>query len=118
MLRAKAVLAIMGRTVPTRYLPLCSVVTFSALTCLSGCGSSGSPTSSGPFISSVSISPSTINLQVQQQQQFTDNVSGTGSYSSAVQWFVNGVAGGDGTVGTIVAGLYTAPGQPPSTSIT
>jgi hypothetical protein len=31
-----------------------------------------------------------------------------------VQWFVNDVAGGNSSFGTIVAGLYTAPAQVPN----
>jgi hypothetical protein len=77
-----------------------------------GCG--GSSTPSGPAISSVSISPTAVSLQVSQPQQFTAKVNGTGNFDSSVQWFVNDVAGGNGSVGTVVAGLYTAPAQVPN----
>jgi hypothetical protein len=42
-------------------------------------------------------------------------VKGVGSFSSDVTWAVNGVAGGNGTVGTISSsGLYTAPAVVPA----
>jgi len=53
------------------------------------------------------------SLQVTGTQQFTATV--TGATDAAVTWAVNGVAGGNSTVGTIsAAGLYTAPQVPPS----
>lgn len=80
---------------------------------LAGCGgSSAGPT--GPTISSVKISPTAVNLQVAQSQQFTAAVSGTGNFDPSVLWFVNDVSGGNDTLGTIVDGLYTAPAQPPN----
>jgi len=61
----------------------------------------------------VSISPATQTLDVNQSQQFTATVAGATDQS--VTWTVNDVAGGNNTVGTITtAGLYTAPGMPPS----
>jgi hypothetical protein len=83
---------------------------------LAGCtiGSSMQPPPQGPTITSVSISPTAVTLQVSQQQQFSATVSGTGNFDSSVQWFVNDVAGGDNAVGTVAAGLYTAPTQVPS----
>jgi len=79
-----------------------------------GCG--GSSTPSGPTISSVSISPTVVSLQVSQPQQFTAKVTGTGNFDSSVQWLVNDVAGGNSSVGTVVAGAYTAPSQVPNPS--
>ena len=35
-------------------------------------------------------------------------VSGTGNFHASVRWVVNDVPGGNSTVGTVVAGLYTA----------
>jgi hypothetical protein len=91
---------------------VCLVACCSSLSLL-GCGSgtSGKP---GPTITSVSISPTTVNLQVSQQQQFSATVSGTGNFDASVQWFVNDVAGGNNTIGAVVAGLYTAPAQVPN----
>ncbi|MFZ0198393.1 MAG: hypothetical protein WB523_09785 [Candidatus Sulfotelmatobacter sp.] len=66
------------------------------------------------MITSVSISPTTADLQVSQQQQFSATVSGTGNFDASVQWVVNDVPGGNSTVGTVVAGLYTAPALVPN----
>lgn len=61
----------------------------------------------------VSVSPATETLNVSQTQQFSATVAGTANQT--VAWSVDGVAGGNSTVGTISAeGLYTAPGVPPS----
>jgi hypothetical protein len=57
---------------------------------------------------SVSISPTSTRLQVGQSQQFTAAVSGISN--TAVNWLVEGVPGGNASVGKISAsGLYTAP---------
>jgi hypothetical protein len=57
----------------------------------------------------VSVSPSSASLSVNSRKQFTAAVSG--SSNQAVTWDVNGVVGGNGTVGFIdsLTGLYTAP---------
>ena len=61
----------------------------------------------------VSISPAGITLAVNSTQQFGASVSG--GPNNAVQWSVNGITGGDRTVGTISeSGLYTAPSAVPS----
>ena len=61
----------------------------------------------------VSISPAGVTLAVNSTQQFGASVSG--APSTAVRWSVNGITGGDRTVGTISeSGLYTAPGAVPS----
>jgi len=61
----------------------------------------------------VTVSPTNAALQVSAAQQFTATV--TGSTNTAVTWSVNGVVGGNATVGTIsTAGLYTAPSTVPS----
>ncbi|MFZ0143377.1 MAG: hypothetical protein WAL08_03410 [Candidatus Sulfotelmatobacter sp.] len=89
---------------------------FGLVSLLTFVGCSGSSTPSGPTISSVSISPTVVSLQVSQSEQFTAEVTGTGTFDSSVQWFVNDVAGGNSSVGTVVAGLYTAPAQVPNPS--
>jgi uncharacterized repeat protein (TIGR03803 family) len=62
---------------------------------------------------SLTVAPSTAQLPVNGQQQFTAKV--TGPSKTAVNWSVNGVAGGNATVGTIsAAGLYTAPATVPA----
>ena len=83
---------------------------------LSGCGGGSSapppppPPPPASTITSVTVSPGSTTLFVKATQQFMANVEGTGSFSSAVSWFVNDAQGGNATVGTISAsGLYTAP---------
>lgn len=61
----------------------------------------------------VSITPAApAAIVVNESVQFTAVVGG--SPNQGVGWKVNGVAGGDATVGTIRSGLYTAPAVPPS----
>jgi hypothetical protein len=69
----------------------------------------------GPI--SVSISPMTASLQVNDTQQFTGYA--VGSVNNALTWQVNGIPGGGTTNGTITtAGLYTAPAALPMTGNT
>ena len=66
---------------------------------------------SGPV--SVSVSPASVTLRTRRTQQFTATVQNASDPS--VTWKVNGVTGGNGTVGTIsTSGLYTAPGSVPA----
>jgi hypothetical protein len=61
-----------------------------------------------PPVISVTIAPTTATLAISTNQQFTATVTGTNN--TAVTWSVDGVAGGNMTVGTInTSGLYTAP---------
>ena len=61
-------------------------------------------------VTSISVTPSTATLIAAATQQFTATAQ-DGS-SPSVNWSVDGVAGGNSTVGTITnAGLYTAPSQ-------
>ncbi|HET7100067.1 MAG TPA: hypothetical protein VFJ52_02870 [Terriglobia bacterium] len=63
----------------------------------------------------VLVSPATQTLDVNQSQQFSATVAGAAD--QGVTWAVDGVAGGNSTIGTITtAGLYAAPGIPPSPS--
>jgi hypothetical protein len=56
------------------------------------------------------ISPSSVSLAQGSTQQFTATIQGL--TNAGVTWSVDGVAGGNSTVGTITAaGLYAAPGQ-------
>lgn len=62
---------------------------------------------------SVSISPKTAALRVRQGQQFSAAVQG--SSTTSVIWRVNGIVGGNGTIGTITqSGSYKAPASVPS----
>lgn len=59
---------------------------------------------------SVSVTPAPAAVELGAAQQFTVAVTGSGNPTPAVMWTVNGIAGGNSTVGTISAtGLYTAP---------
>jgi hypothetical protein len=61
----------------------------------------------------ISISPTTASVRVRQTRQFTATVQGPADTS--VTWKVNGIVGGNGTVGTIsAAGLYKAPNTVPN----
>src|SRR4051812_46345247 len=56
----------------------------------------------------VSVKPRRAPLTIKQKQQFTSAVAGT--TNTGVTWSVDGVTGGNSTVGTITtAGLYTPP---------
>jgi len=80
----------------------------------------------GPYISNtdylfgdntvaITISPLKATVQNGKTQQFTANVSGT--TDTGVIWQVNGVTGGNATVGTIsTSGVYTAPLVAPNPS--
>jgi hypothetical protein len=73
---------------------------------------SGSPPAS-PSGVSVSISPTAATVAVGAQQTFTASV--TGNTNTTVNWTVNGIAGGNASVGTITsAGVYTAPASLPT----
>lgn len=61
----------------------------------------------------VSISPVSVSLRIKKKRQFTATVQGTSN--TAVVWKVNGIVGGNATVGTITqTGYYGAPGRVPS----
>ncbi len=63
---------------------------------------------------SVAVMPSSATVFVGESQQLTATVSN--SINQAVTWQVNGVTGGNASVGTIsAAGLYTAPASVAST---
>ena len=65
----------------------------------------------------VTVSPKSASLQLGQTQQFSATVSGT--TNAAVNWLVNGIAGGNSTLGTVnSSGSYTAPSTVPGSSIT
>jgi len=82
-------------------------LTFAALLASCGGGSSGSQQIT------VTIKPTSTVVTVNQSVPFTDIVTGT--TNTAVNWEVNGVAGGTATTGTISAsGVYAAPAQVPS----
>jgi arylsulfate sulfotransferase len=75
-----------------------------------GCGTSTTHSESA------SITPASADVLTGGSVQFTANISPT---PKAVSWFVNGIANGNATVGTIDAnGDYTAPTTQPTTPFT
>ena len=85
---------------------------------LAGCGGGG-PSAPPPPID-VSVSPSSAIVPVGQAKQFTVTVSGTSNTS--VTWQINGVTGGNATIGMISpSGLYVGPTAvpgPPTVTVT
>ena len=64
---------------------------------------------------SVTISPTSASVQVGRTQRFVATVEN--SSNTKVTWMVNGIAGGNSTVGKIgTGGLYTAPSTVPTPS--
>ena len=64
----------------------------------------------------VTASPATVNVQTGATAVFTATVSGASNTS--VTWRVNGIAGGNATVGTISpTGIYTAPATIPANPV-
>ena len=80
-------------------------------------GCSGLSTTLTPIPMSVTISPISATVAAGGTQQFTATVQNTNN--TAVTWQVNGVMGGNATVGTISgSGLYTAPASPATVTVT
>jgi hypothetical protein len=94
-----------------RVLPL---ILITSLGVLAGCGGGGSnfvPPQKASV--RVVVSPSSASVPAATVRSFFASVTGT--TNKAVSWQVNGVAGGDATVGTVDAsGIYTAPAVVPS----
>ena len=84
---------------------LCVVVLLVACQALLSCGGGGQLTTSPPSSTpSLSVTPSSATVSVAATQQFTVPAG------LAVSWAVNGVPGGNSSVGTISSsGVYTAP---------
>jgi|HubBroStandDraft_6_1064221.scaffolds.fasta_scaffold02109_6 hypothetical protein len=67
----------------------------------------------------ISVLPATATVTPGGAQVFTASISGSGTLAGGVAWSVNGVAGGNATLGTIVvngatSAVYTAPTAIPS----
>ena len=102
-------------------LLVCLAVIFAA-----GCGGGGGttdphvpppPPPPPPASVTVSVSPGYASLTFTQPQQFTATV--LNASDTNVTWTVDGIANGNGTVGTIDAsGLYTPPAQVGSHTVT
>jgi hypothetical protein len=68
---------------------------------------------SSPSGVAVTVVPSTASVLLGDSQSFTATVANT--TNTAVSWSVNGISGGNATVGTIdVSGVYTAPANLPT----
>ena len=82
---------------------------------IAGCATGGSSKTGGgsnPAVTA-SVSPTAPSVRIGASQQFTATVSG--SSNQTVSWFVNSVAGGNATVGTIsAAGMYQSPASVPN----
>ena len=85
-----------------------------------GCGGvvGSGPSQPPPTSVTVSLSPASASVLLGEPQTFAATVSN--STNTAVTWSVNGIPGGNSTVGTISAsGVYTSPGDlPASGSVT
>ena len=83
------------------------------LGCTAGSISPSPPSQSPPPTIAVVVNPMNISVLLGNQATFTATVTNTGD--TAVSWSVNGVPGGNATLGTITsAGAYTAPLDTPS----
>lgn len=70
-------------------------------------------TVNAPLNIQVKVAPATVQIRTGVKQQFTATVTGTSN--TAVTWSVNGVAGGNATVGTVdTSGMYSAPASVPN----
>src|SRR5256886_1470634 len=88
-----------------------------AMTILGPIGCTGVSTTRTPVPVSVTISPISATVAVGGTQQFTATVQNTSN--TVVTWQVNGVMGGNATVGTISSsGLYAAPASPATVTVT
>jgi uncharacterized protein (DUF1800 family) len=64
----------------------------------------------------VTVTPATANVRLSAKQDFGARVENTSN--RAVNWYVNGIKGGNATIGSIDdAGLYTAPAVLPSPTV-
>jgi hypothetical protein len=105
-------------------LLMCALVAPTLVGCGGGSSQGDPPPGPGPQPPpasniTVAVTPSTGSVTIGQTLQFTAKVSNT--TNTGVTWKVNGVAGGNASVGTISStGMFTAPGKVPSgsTSIT
>lgn len=102
---------------------LCVAILLTMLATLAGCGGAGpAPINGAQLLGSVSVAvvPPTMSITTGSTEAFTAAVSN--SSLSSVQWLVNGIPGGQGSIGTIdSSGNYTAPQfipNPPNVTVT
>lgn len=101
-------------TAPAQVPSPASVTVTAASLASPGTSASASVTlTAPPPVITVSVSPASAQLKPLATQQFSATVGGTST--KTVSWSVNGMTGGNATVGTISSsGLYTAPGLVPN----
>jgi hypothetical protein len=99
-----------------------------ALACLLGISSCGGGSGGTVTVTAVNISPASATVPINEQAEFTaqvtlSNTTDTSSTTTIVTWYVNGVAGGNATTGTIgtstlsaLVGVYTAPSVVPDSN--
>ena len=81
-----------------------------------GYGTLDIPPNVGSGTITITIAPSSVTVAPGGKQQFTVTMSGASNNS--VIWAVNGVPGGNGTIGTISStGLYAAPATVPANNV-
>ena len=86
------------------------------ITAVSQADPTKSETQNEQVVARVVVSPASDSLHVGESMQFRASVSGVSN--GAVTWAVNGVAGGNGTIGSITSsGFYTAPATVPDRNI-
>jgi arylsulfate sulfotransferase len=94
----------------------CLALSLGLAAVLSGCGSSTTTTAVPPPNPTITLAPVTAAVLAGQTTQFTAT---TNVAASSLLWEVNGIAGGNSTVGTISSsGLYTAPGGAGAQAVT
>jgi hypothetical protein len=98
-------------------------VALACLMAISSCGGTAAGT-----VTSITISPAAATVQINEQVEFTaqvalSNSTSTSTTTTIVTWSVNGVAGGNSSIGTIgtstldaLVGVYTAPAVVPNTN--
>lgn len=88
------------------------LITISFALLIAACGTQVSSQSSSQPVT-ISLSPSAETVETGNQLKLSVTVGGT--YDPYLDWSVNGVAGGNSTIGTVSStGLYTAPDVVPS----
>lgn len=79
-------------------------------------GGTSAPPAPPPVQVTVSVSPNSAQMLPGETQQFTATVTGTAN--TTVTWSVNGLTGGNSTVGSIsTSGLYSAPAPAPAAAV-
>jgi uncharacterized protein (DUF1800 family) len=101
------------RTVKLTWTALIALLSLSLAGCVGGI-SGGTKTPQQPQDGQLVVSPASVTLRGSDTQSFSASEAGAAT-PATVTWSVNGVAGGNTTVGTInAAGLYAAPEFPPT----